>query len=445
MIDHMTLHVRDAARSIDFYARALAPLGYVAKAHHGPTVGFGTDDGTPRSDFYVSPTDGAAEPQPTHIAFLASARDAVRAFHEAAIAAGGRDNGEPGPRDYHPGYYSAFVLDPDGNNIEAVVDWAHADGGADAGSGDCDSDGADAAAPGERLRIGSHLSTTGGWDAILERSRAEGGTAFAFFPRSPYGSRSKALDPDGAAAFGRRLAAAGYGPIVVHAPYVYNLAGKDPAKREFAIHALVEDMTLLGAIRAAGQETYLNIHPGAHVGQGAETGCRLIAEGLNRVFELLADEMDETDETDASASVMILLETMAGKGTECGRTFEELRVIIDGVDPAVRGRVGVTFDTCHVFDAGYDLLGDYDGVMASLDGIIGLDRVKAIHANDSQFGLGSHKDRHANIGEGKLGVPFFTRLVNDPRMARLPMILETKEVTETTHREEIALLRGLRK
>ena len=306
----------------------------------------------------------------------------------------------------------------------------------------------DSGSNGDSLYIGSHLSTAGGWKALIRRSHDEGGTAFAFFPRSPYGKRSKALDPAGAGEFGRALKAEGYGPLVVHAPYVYNLAGKDPAKREFAIHALVEDMTLLGAIRAAGQETYLNIHPGAHVGQGAEAGCRLIAEGLDRVFEMLTDGengADGTDGTDAAAGVMILLETMAGKGTECGRTFEELRTIIDGVDPAVRERVGVTFDTCHVFDAGYDLLGDYDGVMASLDGIIGLDRVKAIHANDSQFGLGSHKDRHANIGEGKLGVPFFTRLVNDPRMARLPMILETKEVTETTHREEIALLRGLRK
>ncbi|KFI51899.1 endonuclease IV [Bifidobacterium callitrichos DSM 23973] len=154
-------------------------------------------------------------------------------------------------------------------------------------------------------------------ESLIKRSHDEGGSAFAFFPRSPYGKRSKALDPAGAGEFGRTLKTEDYGPLVVHAPYVYNLAGKDPAKREFAIQALVEDMTLLGAIRAAGQETYLNIHPGAHVGQGAETGCRLIAEGLNRVLELLADE------TDASASVMILLETMAGKGTECGRTFEE--------------------------------------------------------------------------------------------------------------------------
>ena len=257
------------------------------------------------------------------------------------------------------------------------------------------------------LYIGSHLSTAGGWNALLERSHEEGGTAFAFFPRSPYGKRSKALDPAGAAAFGARLKAEGYGPLVVHAPYVYNLAGKDEAKRTFAIEALAEDIELLTAIREAGQEVYINIHPGAHVGQGSETGCRLISEGLNQVFE-------------RAAGVMVLLETMAGKGTECGRNFDELATIMDGVE----NKANV-------------------GVMRQLDEVIGLARVKAIHVNDSQFGLGSHKDRHANIGEGQLGIPFFTRLVNDPTMAKLPMILETKEQTPTTHRDEIALLRGL--
>ena len=191
---------------------------------------------------------------------------------------------------------------------------------------------------------------------------------------------------------------------------------------------LAEDIELLTAIREAGQEVYINIHPGAHVGQGSETGCRLISEGLNQVFE-------------RADGVMVLLETMAGKGTECGRNFDELATIMDGVEN--KANVGVTFDTCHALDAGYDLENDYDGVMRQLNEVIGLARVKAIHVNDSQFGLGSHKDRHANIGEGQLGIPFFTRLVNDPTMAKLPMILETKEQTPTTHRDEIALLRGL--
>ncbi|KAB7788249.1 deoxyribonuclease IV [Bifidobacterium cebidarum] len=278
------------------------------------------------------------------------------------------------------------------------------------------------------LFIGSHLSTAGGWNALLKRSHDEGGTAFAFFPRSPYGKRSKALDPAQAGEFGARLKAQGYGPLVVHAPYVYNLAGKDEAKRQFAIEALAEDIELLTPIREAGQETYINIHPGSHVGQGAETGCRLISDGLNRVLE-------------RASGIPVLLETMAGKGTECGRNFEELATIVDGIDN--KANIGITFDTCHVFDAGYDLVNNYDDVMGQLDEIIGLDTVKAIHVNDSQFGLDSHKDRHANIGEGQLGIPFFKRLVNDPIMARLPMILETKEQTPTTHREEIELLCSL--
>ena len=279
--------------------------------------------------------------------------------------------------------------------------------------------------------IGSHLSTAGGWDKLIERSHEEHGTTFAFFPCSPYGRRSKALDPDGAAAFGAHLKTEHYGPLVVHAPYVYNFAGKDEGKRAFAIDALAEDMRLLAPIRAAGQETYLNIHPGSHVGQGTENGCRLIADALNRVAEQAGD-----------TGIPILLETMAGKGTECGRSFEEIASIISQLDNPET--VGVTFDTCHVFDAGYDLVDDYDGVIRQLDDVIGLGKIKAIHANDSMYGLASHKDRHANIGDGKLGLQFFPRLVNDPRLNTLPMILETKETTPDTHRKEITLLRNLR-
>ena len=297
------------------------------------------------------------------------------------------------------------------------------------------------------LFIGSHLSASGGWNALLKRSRAEGDNTFAFFPRSPYGSRSKSLTPEGAGAFGQALREAGYGPIVAHAPYVYNFAAKDPAKRDFAVNALAEDLRLLALVAAAGQPIGLNIHPGSHVGQGADEGIRLIAEGLDRVLGAVASGPDASGPgagaSDAAPSVPILLETMAGKGTECGRSFEELAAIIDRVDDRWRPSLGVTLDTCHVFDAGYDLLEDFDGVLDAFDRTIGLGRLKAIHANDSQFGLGSRKDRHANIGEGKLGLRFFSRLVTDPRTAGLPMILETKEVAETTHRDEIALLRRL--
>ncbi|KAB8287730.1 deoxyribonuclease IV [Bifidobacterium avesanii] len=294
--------------------------------------------------------------------------------------------------------------------------------------------------PGARLLVGSHLSASGGWKALIKRSHAEGGTTFAFFPRSPYGSRSKSLTADGAAAFGAQLHAEGYGPLVAHAPYVYNFAAKDESKRDFAVRALAEDLAMLAPVAAAGQAIYLNIHPGSHVGQGADEGIRLIGEGLNRVFGIVSDAAGDDE---AAGAVPVLLETMAGKGTECGRSFEEIAAIIDHVDARWRAHVGVTLDTCHVYDAGYDLVNDFDGVLADFDHAIGLGRLMAVHANDSQFGFGSRKDRHANIGAGKLGEAFFARLVNDPRTARLPMVLETKELTETTHREEIALLRGL--
>ena len=275
------------------------------------------------------------------------------------------------------------------------------------------------------LYIGSHLSTAGGWNALLESSHEEGGTAFAFFPRSPYGKRSKALDPAGAAAFGARLKAEGYGPLVVHAPYVYNLAGKDEAKRTFAIEALAEDIELLTAIREAGQEVYINIHPGAHVGQGTETGCRLISEGLNQVFE-------------RTTGVMVLLETMAGKGSEVGRTFEELRSILDGV--ALDEKMGVCLDTCHVWDGGYDIVNDLDGVLTQFDKTVGLSRLRAVHINDSMNPLGAHKDRHAKIGEGHIGFEAFRRIINHPALRELPFILETPN-DDAGWAREIAMLR----
>ena len=275
------------------------------------------------------------------------------------------------------------------------------------------------------LYIGSHLSTAGGWNALLERSHEEGGTAFAFFPRSPYGKRSKALDPAGAAAFGARLKAEGYGPLVVHAPYVYNLAGKDEAKRAFAIEALAEDIELLTAIREAGQEVYINIHPGAHVGQGAETGIALIADALNQV---IAPEQSTT----------LLLETMAGKGTEVGGRFEELAAIIDAVE--LDEKVGVCLDTCHVWDGGYNIAGDLDGVLEEFDRVIGLDRLRAIHLNDSKNPLGAHKDRHAPIGEGCIGFDALAAVTNHPVLRDLPFFLETPR-DDAGHGEEITWLK----
>ena len=272
--------------------------------------------------------------------------------------------------------------------------------------------------------IGCHLSSAKGYLKMAQDAASIDGNTFQFFTRNPRGGKAKAIDPADVAAFHEFAVAHGITTFLAHAPYTMNPAAAKPETRAFAIELLTDD--LMRMENTPGQ--LYNMHPGCHVGQGAETGCRLISEGLNQVFE-------------RADGVMVLLETMAGKGTECGRNFDELATIMDGVEN--KANVGVTFDPCHVLDAGYDLENDYDGVMRQLDEVIGLARVKAIHVNDSQFGLGSHKDRHANIGEGQLGIPFFTRLVNDPTMAKLPMILETKEQTPTTHRDEIALLRGL--
>ena len=271
------------------------------------------------------------------------------------------------------------------------------------------------------LYIGSHLSTAGGWNALLERSHEEGGTAFAFFPRSPYGKRSKALDPAGAAAFGARLKAEGYGPLVVHAPYVYNLAGKDEAKRTFAIEALAEYIELLTAIREAGQEVYINIHPGAHVGQGTETGCRLISEGLNQVFE-------------RTTGVMVLLETMAGKGSEIGRNFEELAAIYEGV--RYNDKLRVCFDTCHVHDAGYDIVHDFSGVMSQFDKVIGQDQIAVFHVNDSKNPCGAHKDRHENFGFGEIGFEALMQVVNCPDFEQIPKILETPYIPDAENKKK---------
>ena len=253
---------------------------------------------------------------------------------------------------------------------------------------------------------------------------AHWGEYISVFTRNPRGSKAKPLDLPDAQALRTLMAAHGFGPVLAHAPYTLNACSADARVREFALETMADDLSRMEALPG----NFYNLHPGSHVGQGAEAGISLIANTLNQI---LWPEQATT----------VLLETMAGKGTECGRNFEELATIIDGVDD--KANVGVTVDTCHVLDAGYDLVNDFDGVMRQLDDVIGLERVKAVHVNDSQFGLSSHKDRHANIGDGRLGIPFFTRMVNDPRLSRLPMILETKELTETTHREEIALLRGL--
>lgn len=272
--------------------------------------------------------------------------------------------------------------------------------------------------------IGCHLSSSGGFLSMGETARRIGATTFQFFTRNPRGSRAKAIDPADAAALRALLAAEGFGPIVAHAPYTINPCSKDERTREFARETLADDLTRMEYLPG----NLYNFHPGSHTGQGTDAGITQIADTLNAI---LRPEQRTT----------VLLETMAGKGTEVGSRFEELRAIIDRVE--LGEKLGVCLDTCHVSDAGYDVAGNLDGVLTEFDRVIGLARLRAVHLNDSLNPCGAHKDRHARIGEGTLGQEAFRRIINHPALRNLPFVLETPNELDGYARE-IALLRGMR-
>ena len=263
-------------------------------------------------------------------------------------------------------------------------------------------------------------------------------TTFAFFTRNPRGGNAKALDLDDVAGLQRILDAGGFGRLVAHAPYTYNPCSAKERAREFALEAMAEDLQRMEAL--PGQ--YYNFHPGAHVGQGAEAGVELIADALAHVMF-------------PGMRTYVLLETMAGKGTEVGGRFEELAAIIEAVGeraPELAGPdvLGVCLDTCHVHDAGYDIVHDLDGVLDEFDRTVGLDRLHAVHINDSKNPCGAHKDRHARIGEGYIGgaelgggLDAFARIVNHPALRELPFILETPHDSLDGYAAEIRLLRDL--
>ena len=285
------------------------------------------------------------------------------------------------------------------------------------------------------LTIGCHLSTSKGFAAMGETALSIGANTFAFFTRNPRGGNAKAIDLDDVAALQRILDDNSFGPLVAHAPYTYNPCSAKEQAREFALEAMADDLQRMEALPG----NYYNFHPGAHVGQGAERGIELIVDTLCHV-------MFEGQRT------AVLLETMAGKGTEVGRSFEELAAIIDGVArraPQLADYLGVCLDTCHVSDAGYDIIGDVDGVLDEFDRVIGLERLHAVHINDSKNPRGAHKDRHAKIGEGYLGAPelggdseVLARIVSHPALRDLPFILETPNEL-SGYAEEIKLLRSL--
>ena len=271
------------------------------------------------------------------------------------------------------------------------------------------------------LYIGNHTSSSKGYLAMGKQTLANGGNTFAFFTRNPRGGRAKDINLQDVQEFLQLAQENHFGKIVAHAPYTMNCAGAKENLRDFARETMADDLKRLELTPG----NYYNFHPGNHVGQGAETGIARIAEILN---EVLTEEQSTT----------VLLETMSGKGSEIGRNFDELRQIIDRVER--KDKLGVCLDTCHVWDGGYDIVNNLDGVFTEFDSVIGLDRLKAIHLNDSMNGLGSHKDRHAKIGEGEIGLEALVRVIRHPATKGIPFILETPNDDEGWTRE-IVLLR----
>ena len=272
--------------------------------------------------------------------------------------------------------------------------------------------------------IGCHLSASDGFLAMGRTALSIGANTFQFFTRNPRGSKAKAIDPADVAAFLALAAENEFGTLVAHAPYTINPCSKDEHTREFARMTLADDLKRMEHLPG----NVYNFHPGSHTGQGMETGIAQIAETLNAI---LTPDIRTT----------VLLETMSGKGSEVGSRFEELREIIDRVE--LSDKLGVCLDTCHVSDAGYDIADDLDGVLTEFDRVIGLDRLRAVHVNDSLNPRGSHKDRHARIGEGCLGAEALGRVVRHPALQGLPFVLETPNELPGYARE-IALLKALR-
>lgn len=271
------------------------------------------------------------------------------------------------------------------------------------------------------LYIGNHTSSSKGYTAMARQIIKNEGNTFAFFTRNPRGGKAKAIDETDIQNFLVLAQENHFGKIVAHAPYTLNACAAKEELRTFARETFADDLRRMEYTPG----NYYNFHPGSHVGQGSEIGIQKIAEILN---DVLTEEQTTT----------VLLETMSGKGTEVGRNFEELRKILNLVEK--KSKMGICLDTCHVWDGGYDIVNDLDGVFEEFDRTIGLDRLKAIHLNDSMNGLGSHKDRHARIGEGEIGLEALVRVIRHPATEGIPFILETPNDDEGWARE-IALLR----
>lgn len=273
------------------------------------------------------------------------------------------------------------------------------------------------------LHIGCHLSSSKGFLAIGKEALSIAADTFQFFTRNPRGSKAKAIDPADAKALIELMEEHNFAPILAHAPYTLNPASAKVETREFANITMADDLERMEYLPG----NYYNFHPGSHVGQGIERGIELICDMLNEIVK-------------PTHTTTILLETMAGKGSEIGGRFEELRTIIDHVK--LEEKIGVCLDTCHIYDGGYDIVQDLDGVLEEFDRIIGIERLKAIHINDSKNPFSSHKDRHEKIGDGSIGIEGLTRIINHPQLRHLPFYLETPNELEG-YAKEIELLRSL--
>ena len=275
------------------------------------------------------------------------------------------------------------------------------------------------------IYIGNHLSASGGFEEMGKNAIKLGADTFAFFTRNPRGGKAKDMDEKDVAALVDILKEQHFGPLVAHAPYTMNLCSDKPDIRKFAKDMLADDLKRMEYLPG----NFYNFHPGSHVGQGEEAGIDMIVEALN---EVLFPEMRTT----------VLLETMAGKGSEIGRNFQELRTIIDRVEQ--KEKLGVCLDTCHVWDGGYDIVSDLDGVLEEFDKVIGLDRLCAIHMNDSMNPLGAHKDRHEKLGDGFIGLEALEKVVTHPLLQGKPFILETPN-DDAGYAKEIAWVRSVMK
>lgn len=272
------------------------------------------------------------------------------------------------------------------------------------------------------IYIGNHLSSSAGFLAMGKEATKLGANTFAFFTRNPRGGAAKAIDEADAQRLCEYLKENNFGKIVAHAPYTMNVCAAKEDIRKFSVEMLSDDMSRMEYIPG----NYYNFHPGSHVGQGEDVATELISEALNRALK-------------AEQSTTVLLETMAGKGSEMGRSFQELRAIIDKVE--LKDKIGVCLDTCHVWDGGYDIVNNLDQVLSEFDEIIGLDRLKALHLNDSMNECGAHKDRHQKIGQGYIGSEGLKAVVTHPLLQDKPFILETPN-DDAGYKAEISLIRS---